>query len=348
MGIFGDASQIGVNIGTSSIKIAELKKKGKNFSLVHFGIAQLPEEAVVNREITNHMAVVDALKNLVTELKIKGRSVVTSLSGAGVIIKRILIEQTPAKELADAILWEAEQYVPFDMNDVVFDYQVLNKNGPEGKMEIMLVVSKKSLVESYQAVIKDAGLDSSCVYVDAFALQNSFEANYPQEQAAALVDIGASSLKLSINAGGQPIFTRESAVGGKALTSEIQKHLNLSYQEAEILKIDGNAQGSFPQEVVDLMNVMTENFASEIKRSIDFFVASNSSINVAYILLSGGSSKLPNLPKMVEDVCGLPVQLMNPFNKISYDSKVFSEDYISAISSIAAVPVGLALRGFAT
>lgn len=347
MGLFGANTRIGVSIGSSSVKIAELKKSGKGYSLVHFGIAQFPEEAVVNREIVNHMAVVDAVRNLVSQLKIKGKPVVTALSGSTVIVKKILLEQTPAKELHDAIVWEAEQYVPFDMSEVALDYQVVNKNGPEGKIEIILVACKKNIIESYQAVLKDAGLQATCVDVDVFALQNVFEVNYPSDTPCALVDIGATSLKLAVVANGQPIFSRESAVGGKTLTTEIQKHLNLNYQEAEILKIDGNAQGQIPQEVNDLIHVTAENFASEIKRSMDFFIASNTGVNVAFILLAGGSARLPNLSKLVEDAAGIPVQLMNPFQAIQFDQKIFNPDYISAISGTAAVPIGLAIRGFA-
>jgi type IV pilus assembly protein PilM len=344
---FGGTTQIGISIGTSSVKIAELKKVGKKgFSLVHFGVAQLPDEAISNREIVNHMAVVDAIKQLVSQLKIKGRNVVISLSGASVIVKKILLEQTPAKELNDAILWEAEQYVPFDINEVVFDYQVINKNGPEGKMEIMLVASKKAFVEAYQAVLKDSGLSSTVIDIDAFALQNAFEMNYPTEQVAALVDIGAASMKLTIVSEGQPVFTRDSAVGGRSLTVEIQKHLNVSYQEAELLKIDGNSQGQLPQEVFDLMHVMAENFAAEVKRSIDFYSASSAGAPVTAVYLAGGSARLPNLPKLIEDAVGLPVQLLNPFNNVNYDAKIFSQDYIDAVSSLAVVPVGLAMRGF--
>lgn len=344
---FGGQTQIGVSIGSSSVKIAELKKAGKGHSLVHFGVAQLPDEAVQNREIVNHMAVVDALRGLVSQLKIKGKTVTASLSGAAVIVKKILLDQTSPRELDEAIMWEAEQYVPFDINDVTFDYQVLNKNGPEGKMEIMLVACKRAIIESYISAIKDAGLIPGVVDVDFFAIQNAFEANYPPETPAALVDIGASSLKLAVCVNGHPTFTRDSAVGGRMLTAEIQKHLNVSYQEAELLKIDGNAQGQLPQEVADLMHVTAENFASEIKRSMDFYAASNSGAPAQFILLAGGSSRLPNLTKIVEDTVGLPVQLLNPFNSIPYESKIFNQDYINAISSIAAVPIGLALRGFA-
>ncbi|MBI3558149.1 MAG: type IV pilus assembly protein PilM, partial [Deltaproteobacteria bacterium] len=221
-----------------------------------------------------------------------------------------------------------------------------NKNGPGGKMEIMLVACKRAIIEAYQAVLKDAGLNANIVDIDVFALQNTFETNYPPDACAALVDIGAASLKLSICAAGQPVFTRDSAIGGKALTTEIQKHLNVSYNEAELLKIDGNSQGQVPQEVSDLMHVMAENFAAEIKRSMDFYGASNAGTPLTTVLLAGGSCRLPNLTKMVEDAVGLPVQLLNPFNSVAYDERVFTPDYINAVASMAAVPVGLALRGF--
>lgn len=347
MALFKSPTQIGVSIGTSSVKIAELKRAGKaGYSLVNFGIAQLPDEAINNREISNHMAVVEAIKSLVGQLKVKGRTCVTSLSGASVIVKKLLLEPVANKELNDAILWEAEQYIPFDINDVAYDYQVVNKNGPEGKMEILLVASKKAIVESYQAALKDAGLSANIVDIDVFALQNAYEVNYPTEAPACLVDVGASSLKIVICADGQPVFTRDSALGGKQLTAEIQKHLNVSYNEAELLKIDGNSQGQVPQEVADLMHVMAENFSAEIKRSIDFYGASNTGAPLANIFLAGGSCRLPNMPKMVEDACGLPVQLLNPFAGINYDNKVFTDDYVNAVGSMAAIPIGLAVRGF--
>lgn len=345
MGLFGSSTQIGVSIGTSSIKVAVLKKAGKSVSLEHFGVAQLPDQAVINREIVNHMAVVDALKGLVKELSIKGKNVIIGLSGSAVVVKKILLEQTPDRELEDAIMWEAEQYIPFDINEVVFDFEVVNRNGPEGKMEVVLVACKKSIVESYQAVIRDAGLRTETVDVDLFALENCFEYNYPQESAAALVDIGSSSIKMLICGSGQPFFTREASIGGRNLTDDIMKHLNLSFQEAEMLKIDGNNKGEMPQEVAELVNVLNENLASEIKRSVDFFMASNQSLPIGYVLLSGGSSKLQGLSKTVEEMTGLPTSQLNPFTEIVCNPKYFTDESIDAIMGVAAIPVGLALRG---
>jgi type IV pilus assembly protein PilM len=347
MGLFGSPTQIGVSIGSSSIKIAEIKKAGKGYSLVHFGIAQLPDEAVVNREIVNHMAVVDALRGLVSQLKLKGRNAVTGLSGASVIVKRIQLDPTPMRELDDAIRWEAEQYVPFDINELAYDFQVLNKDGANGKMEIMLVASKNAIVESYKAVLKDAGLETAVVDVDLFAVENTYEANYPSGATAALVDIGSAGFKLGVVTDGQLTFLRDAAVGGRTLTAEIQKHLNLSYQEAELLKIDGGAGGQLPQEVTDFMHVMAENLASEIKRSLDFYAASNTAAPVSYVLLAGGSCRLPGLAQVVENQVGLPTQILNPFANIKYDSAAFTQEYLDAVSSVAVVPIGLALRGFA-
>ncbi len=345
MGLFGSSTQIGVSIGTSSVKIAVLKKSGKRVSLEHFGVSPLADQAIVNREITNHMAVVDAIRGIAQELSIKGKSVIVGLSGSAVIVKKILIDQTSDKELEDAIIWEAEQYIPFDINEVVFDFEVVNRNGPEGKMEVILVACKKAIVESYQGAIKDAGLRTETVDVDMFALQNCYEFNYPQDSTVALVDIGAASIKMLICGDGQPYFSRDATVGGRNLTEDIMKHLNLSFQEAEMLKIDGNNKGEMPVEVAELVNVTNENLASEIKRSVDFYTASNQGSSLGYILLSGGSARLHGLAKTIEEVTGLPTTVLNPFTEISCNPKYFTDESIDSIMGVAAIPVGLALRG---
>ncbi|MGZ3699124.1 MAG: pilus assembly protein PilM, partial [Bdellovibrionota bacterium] len=142
---------------------------------------------------------------------------------------------------------------------------------------------------------------------------------------------------------GIPVFTKDASIGGRNLTTEIQKHLNLSYVDAETLKVGGSGSG-IPQEVSDLMHVMAENLAGEIKRALDFYGASSSGAPVSYVLLAGGSAKIPELSRVVEDAIGLPVQVLNPFNAISYDPAVFTQEYITAIAPVASVPIGLAIR----
>lgn len=346
MGLFTGGTQIGVSIGTSSVKIAELTKAGKKYTLEHFGVSQLPDGAIENREIVNHMAVVDALRGLVNELKIKNKNVLLSISGNSVIVKKLFIEPVQEKELEDAILFEAEQYIPFDMKEMSFDYQVINRKSEQGKIEVIIVACKSSVVDMYRAAIQDSGLKLSCVDLDIFSLMNTFEANYPTDNPAAIVDIGASSMKFFVYSKGQSVFSRDISIGGRQLTGEIMNHLNINYVEAEMLKIDGNLSGQMPQEVADLVQVAAENIGTEIKRSIDFFQASNQGVNVGFILLSGGSSRILNLSKTVEELSGLPTQLLNPFANIDYNKKFFNDEAVSAITGLVAIPLGLAIRGF--
>jgi type IV pilus assembly protein PilM len=338
-------SAIGLSIGTAAIKIVELKKVGNSWKLAHFGLVQLADDVVVNREIVNSVAVSESIKTLIGQIKLSSKSVCTSLSGSSVIIKRMTIDVPNTSELADQVFWEAEQYLPFDISDVVMDFQLLSISSDK-KADVILVAVKKTVLDTYVNCVEDTGLKAKIVDVDYFALQNLYEANYPMNpgEAVAIVDIGAGSLKLVVVHDAVPVFTKDSAVGGRNLTAEIQKNLGLSYADAETLKTGGGPDGTIPQEVSELMQLMGENFAMEIKRALDFYNASSSGAPVAYVLLTGGSAKIPNLSKIVEDLVKLPVQIMNPFNSISYDPSVFTQEYLNSIASIAAVPIGLALR----
>ncbi len=339
---------VGLSIGTSSVKLVELKKSGKSWKLLHFGIVQLPEDAVVNREIINSVAVVDAIKSLLAQIKLKNKMVCTSLSGTSLIMKRMMLDVPNIKELQEQVFWEAEQYLPFDISEVVMDFQVLSRS-KDKQTDVMFVAVKTSVLDMYMGCVQDAGLKAKIVDVDFFALQNAYEANYvpsPQESVA-LVDIGASALKITVAHAGIPVYTKDSSMGGKNLTAEIQKHLGLGYTDAEALKSSGQAEG-VPQEISELTHIMCENFATEIKRSIDFYNASSSGAPVSSVLISGGSAKMADLSRVVEEATGLPCQVLNPFNSIAYDPAVFTQEYISAIAPVAAIPIGLAIRAGAT
>jgi type IV pilus assembly protein PilM len=340
----GGDTAVGLSIGSSSIKLVELKKSGKAWKLLHFGMVQLPEEAIVNREITNSIAVVDSLRNLISQMKLKSKNVCTSLSGTSLIIKRMQLEVPNLRDLQDQVFWEAEQYIPFDISEVVMDYHILNRS-KDAKTDVLLVAAKKSMLDSYTSCISEVNLKPKIVDIDYFAAQNAFETNYQPNPSEAVVvlDVGAGSSKFVVVQGGIPVFTKDSSLGGKTLTQEIQKHLNLSFVDAETLKISGQ-NGGMPQEVSELMNVTAENLGTEVKRTLDFYNASSSGAPVSYILLTGGGSKIPGLSKIVEDSSGLPTQMLNPFNSITYDPAVFSQDYISSIAAVSAIPIGLAIR----
>ncbi|MBU6374453.1 MAG: type IV pilus assembly protein PilM [Bdellovibrionales bacterium] len=337
-------SAIGLSIGSSSIKLVELKKSKENWKLLHFGMVALPQDSIVNREIVNPVAVTENLKTLLSQLKLQSKKVCISISGNSVILKRMQLEVPNMKELQEQVFWEAEQYLPFDVSEVVMDYQLLSR-GKDGNADVLLVAAKRSILDTYMACVEDAGLDPAIVDVDFFAIENAFESNYTLApgESALVVDIGATAMKMVILKDGVPVFTKDSALGGQNLTAEIQKHLRLSYADAETLKT-GAAGGALPQEVSDLMQVMSENLGREIKRSLDFYAASSSGAPVSTVVLAGGGAKIPGLSRVVEDIIQIPTQVMNPFNAISYDPAVFTQEYVTSIGPIAATPIGLALR----
>ncbi len=287
---------------------------------------------------------IDHLKALVSRVNLQSKNVCIALAGTSLIIKRMTVEVPNIRDLQESIFWEAEQYLPFDPQEVVMDYQVLSR-AKDNKTDVILVAAKRSVLDAYVDCVTETGLKPRIIDTEFFALQNAYEFNYPANlaEAVAVVDIGASSIKVVVVHNGIPVYTKDTQIGGQSLTSEIQKHLNLSFSDAETLKVSGQTNG-MPQEVSDLMNLMSDNFAVEIKRALDFYNASSSGAPVSYVLLGGGSAKIPNLSRFVEEKLGLPTQLVNPFNTITYDPAEFTEDYIRDIAPIAAVPIGLALR----
>jgi type IV pilus assembly protein PilM len=268
------------------------------------------------------------------------------VAGSSVIIKHIAIPKTSPKELEDQVYWEAEQYIPFDMKEISLDFDVVQEDTGDGKMDILLVAAKKDFIEKRLAAVRDAGLQPAVLDVDVLALANVFWENYDlaPESAVLLVDVGASLTKINIVNDSTTLFTRDVAVGGRNLTTEVQNKLGISFQEAEVLKIDACSTGQIPEEVLPLVSAISENIALEIRRSMDFYAASPVQVPVTAVYLSGGASRIPGLSSMLAEILGLPVEYFNPFTKVACSGRQFSEEFLTAISSSAAVPVGLALR----
>ncbi len=342
---FGAKPTVGICIGAASATIAEVKKVGKVWKLVRFGMASLPEDAVVNREVFNPVAVTGAIQAAINQAKISQKLVVTGMGGSSIILKRMMVEVQKASELQDAVFWEAEQYLPFDPSEVSMDFHTISR-GKDSKTDVLFVAAKLSVMDGFVSAVEGAGLKVKIVDTEYFALQNIFEANYDARpgEAVALVDIGASTLKVLVLHDGVPVFTKESPVGGKNLTAEIQRQMNLSASDAEALKI-GQGRGAVPQEIAELTQVAVENFATEIRRALDFYNASSGGAPVSYVLVTGGASQIPELSKGIEERVGLPVQLLNPFARIGYDEKIFTPELIASIAPFVSVSLGYAIRG---
>ncbi|MFP6628074.1 MAG: type IV pilus assembly protein PilM, partial [Myxococcota bacterium] len=277
----GKAPVVGLDIGSSSVKAVEIASKGrdKGFELRGLGIAALPAEAIVQGAFLNSSAIVDSISEAIEIGRIKATDAAVAVSGHSVIVKKVGLPVMSREELEDQIQWEAEQYIPFDMNEVHLDFQILDTRGDEGQMDVLLVAAKRDLIDDYVQVIQEVGLTPATVDVAAFAVENAFEMNYRTEpdEVVALVNIGAQVVNINVIQNGVPAFTRDITMGGNQYTEEIQKSLSVTFEEAERIKIGGNStdqsQEVVPQEVEHAIRSVTETVSGEIARSLDFFTA---------------------------------------------------------------------------
>ncbi|MGI5862998.1 MAG: type IV pilus assembly protein PilM [Myxococcales bacterium] len=345
---------LGLDIGSSAVKmiqLKEVKRRGATvFQLQSFGTKPLPPEAIVDGALMNSTAIVQAIQELIAELRIKHKEAAIGVSGHSVIIKKISLPRMSQEELDESIQWEAEQYIPFDVKDVNIDtFPLESGNDQTGQMDVLLVAAKKDMINDYTSVVAEAGLQPVVVDVDAFAVQNCFESNYdvPGGETVVLINAGASVVNINIIANGVTTFTRDVTIGGNQFTEEIQKQLNVSYDEAEALKIGGNradADSVVPQEVERVLSSVAEQTAGEIQRSLDFYASTAADSHIAKVFLSGGTAKIPALFKTIEQRVGVPVEILNPFKNIEIDNRKFDPAYIMEMAPMAAVAVGLGLR----
>ena len=336
---------VGIDIGSSSVKIVQLKDNNGSFQLLNAGILPLPPEAIVDNTLMDSAAVVGVIKNLVSSLGIKIKDVVCSISGNSVIIRKIVLPTMPQEELEDQISWEAEQYIPFDINDVNMDFQILSPDSNDpSKMNVLLVASKKDIINDYVSVFSEAGMHLSVVDVDSFAVQNAFEANhdFSSEDILALVNIGASIMNINVVKDGITLFTRDVQMGGNLYTEEIQKQIGLSREEAETGKL--LAHESANNQLINVISKVNETITQEIRRSLDFYNSTATDTRISGVYICGGCSKVYKLIDTISEKIGLPIEKLNPFAKIAYNTKDFDPEYLQEIAQIMAVPIGLAIR----
>jgi len=341
---FGNKGIIGLDIGSASLKLAELKSTRSGYQLKNIGEAVLPPDSIVKKVIINREAVAGTLTNLVKDLGVKNKNVVISISGHSVIIKKVTLPSMSKNELAESIPWELEQYLPQSVEDVNFDYQVLPEISPEGNMDVLIVAAKKDITNDYVSLVRSVGLNPMIVDVDVFALENMYEVNYQGLGGViALVNMGASVTNINILKDGVSIFTRDITTGGNQFTEWIVKEQNISFEEAQQSK-HSLIHGEIPFELERITNDYIDLITGEVKRTLDFFSTNFSQDRISKILLSGGSSKVPNIIETLQDITDIDVELANPFNNIDVSDTEFDPSYISDVSPKMGVVIGLALR----
>jgi type IV pilus assembly protein PilM len=337
---------VGVDIGSSSIKVCHLRDGRKGLELARFAFAELPPQTIVDGHVMNSGAVVETLSRLFQDKKFKSRDVAMSVSGQSVIIRKITVPMMTPDELAEQIQWEAEQHIPFDIKDVQIDYEVLRKRPEAGQMDLLLVAAKKDEIQDYAQLARDAKLRPQVVDIDAFTIQNVFEFSrgLPPDHTVALINVGASLSTLNVVARGVSTFTRDIANGGNFISDEIRKRLGISFEQAEAMKCGRPEAGPPPPQLAQIVDGVVDSIAGEIQRSLDFFMATSGEAEIARIYLTGGTSRLPLLAQAIERRARTPVEVFSPLEKIGVDASSVDSTALAALGPQLAVALGLSMR----
>ena len=345
----GTKKLVGLDIGSNSLKLAEIVSTSHGHVLNRFRQIPVPPGVIVEGVLEDASALSAIVKELLRNSGCKGHGIVTSLSGNSVIIKKVTLAQMAETELRDLIRDEAGKYLPFDsMDDVNYDFQILGDNEYNpNQMDVIIVAAKKTDVNSYLDAVTAAGLTVMIMDVDSFALETMYEANYEFEdnEIVVIVNIGASITNINVIKGGMSIFTRDFTAAGNAITEGLQGKYNVSAEEAERIKIDGIS--GTEQDSVDLRNAIldcAEPICSEIERSVDYFRSTFGGDYIKHVYLSGGSSRIAGLSSHLSQRLNIETELINPLLKIGYNKKNIDPAKLDSIKTIGAVAIGLGLR----
>jgi type IV pilus assembly protein PilM len=337
---------IGLDIGSRTIKLAEVVQTKKDRILQKFGMTDLPQGAIVEGRIKDPTAVTDSIKGLIRDLKVKEQNVATSVAGYSVIIKRITVGKVTEEELQDSIQYEAEQYIPFDVEDVNIDFHVIgdHESNPN-QMNVMLVAAKKEIIDEYVDVLEMADLNPCVIDIDVFALERVFEDNYLNEEGnIALIDIGANKMNINIVKDYMSAFTRDVSIGGEQIVREIASRFDCSFEEAEAVKL-GKTNDKVPEkEVGEIIHSFTSKWCNEIRRAIDFYHSTYADEDIKQIILSGGATQTAGFSEFLSTETSVDVQMCNPFTSISINEKQNDVDYLQKIAPQAVICIGLASR----
>ena len=338
---------VGLDIGSHTVKVVQVSTASTPMSLLNVGLASVPPEAFVEGRVSKAELVARSVQQLVSHLKIKDKSVASSISGYEVMIKKIEMPTMSEDELTNRMQIELGQYIPYNIEEVDVDYQILDvaKDRPNF-MDVLLVAAKKESVADHVGLIKMAGLDPVIIDVDYFALGNAFEATYglKDNETVALLDIGASKAIMSILSRGVPIFTRGISMGGYQITDRIRDRFKLSQEEAEQAKLSDGSTELPKKELEEIVVSAVLKWVRELRRAIDFYYSNFPDNRIDKVFLSGGSCRIAGLDRVFRNDLDIEVEIFNPLARMEYDTKAFDPDYISYIGPQMAVALGLALR----
>jgi type IV pilus assembly protein PilM len=344
MGLFGrNATTVGLDIGSGLIKLVAISHASGGPVLTKVAFTSVVNDAIVEGEVMDPGIVADSIKGLMASAGIKAKRVVMAVGGRDVIIKKIAMDRMKETEAREVIRWEAEQHVPFDMDNVELDFQILDPEAEGLQMTVLLVAAKRELVEHKLALLSEIGLSASVVDVDAFALHNAFEVNYPEAMrgVVGLVNIGHETTNINILDDGVPVLTRDIPIGTRRFKEDLQRERGLSAESAEAV-----LRGTDTNEALEpLLESRGEELAVGIERAAAFLhSASRSAAGISRVFTTGGGARIPGLNKLLSDRLRIPVQLANPIEKLQVADGVFDQFSVDEVAPLLMLPIGLALR----
>lgn len=335
----------GIDIGSHAVKICQLQKTGKGYKLLALGSVTIPPGSVEDGVLQEPDEVGKAIASLLKNLKIKNTKIGISISGYSVIVKKINLEAMNDETLAEYVKSEAEQYIPFDIDEVYLDYQKLPvKREGSDRIEVMLVAAKKEVINDYLDMLNNLKLKTVLVDVDGFALENIWETTTDVPGNVALVDIGASKMNINIISEGVSVLARDIVVGSDQLTDQLANALEIEYQEAEKIKLGLVIADEQREKIEEIYSRTCTQWVLEIKKAIDLYLANNPDKPLVSLVLSGGGSKVAGLQDFIQRETGLQVIAFNPFHHMIYDEKKFDREYLESIAPEMAIATGLAIR----
>jgi type IV pilus assembly protein PilM len=336
---------IGLDIGSRTIKAAEIVETKKGRSLKRFGMADIQPGLIEDGAINEPEEVAEAIRGLFKSYSLREKNVAISIGGYSVIVKKINVQTMAEDQLQETIHFEAEQYIPFDISDVNLDFQILgpNENNPN-QMNVFLVAAKKEMVNDYINLVGLAGLNPCIIDVEAFALQNIFEINYDlKDENIALIDIGASKTSLNILKGNNSVFMRDVALGCAQVNQKIISLVNCSFEESETIKLGGQTDKISDDDLKQIITSVVADWCTEIRRALDFFYSTYPDDQIKRIVLSGGGGNIADFRQLLAAEASAEVETINPFNNFQLDNSL-DASYIDQIATQAAISMGLAVR----
>jgi type IV pilus assembly protein PilM len=344
----GPNNLIGLDIGTSAIKMCELieVKKGQ-YKIENFSYKLLPEGSIIEDDILKPVELVNSIIECFEELKVKNINISVGIGGNNTVIKRLAISGGTEKEIADEVEWESEQYIPFGADNATVSHHILGKN-VGGGVDVLIAAANNQITENIMSLITEARLKTKVVDLKIFALANVFqilkEMKFTKDISYLLLDFGAQTTTIIIIKEKEIIFSREIAMGGMSITEEIQKQLGLSFNEAENLKTRGDGEGNYPEEIMQIIELNLDPFVNEIKKTVNFFQTTTSDLILDSCYLTGGNAKIPGLKRNLETELSIPIYDINIFQSFSFNKKNITEEKIEYINQCGMVSMGLSMR----